>query len=701
MSERGQKIFQWCVWIVIIALVALKIISIVKPFNKQDTTPTEEYISQNEWNEMLAEGFDNRNIHITLDEPAENVTGRYAALSSMYALNDRIGALTDEENPDDDAKIALATEYNIVSTEQLDKNLTQDEADDILNNALGIYFDPQYYPEYFEVETKQDVINGDEWEISSFDEESQVIVANFDENIPEAGQVMMYTNDYGIAQARYVDSITQDSTGAYTVQLRNVEDVSEIFDSISFSGTTDFSYLAGGGGNGGNGGDGQPGNEGGEESASAGHNPFVMTAYAAELDDSIMLAEWEWFEDKTALKKESNTADSACDIEINVGITDTVKNGKETAKVTAYIEVTSDGVTKKYKFSVDDEGKTSFSETVSAEGFKFEFSENDKKGFSSDTSYMKDEFGVTANVKLTNFSVCTSGYYQWADPDDPKNYVEVLASADKVNINSSAKLSSEDKYKIATLPLPIAATAGTISINLNVYLVVSASGELTLWYELDNPYTGINISTANGLTHPHGHGYEDAGVRAKVELSGGLIGEAAVMVLDTIDLANPGIDVRVYGSASTVDVKDDYEYKTEYIGVPCYELKAQGPIIKLTATAGEDSLLYALLDTLKVEATYDLIKKDGDNVPWMVTYHVEENTDGTVTVTMLEDEQKHDDVCTHIQLKEPEVPDVAGDLEDAVNDKIDEKKEEVEEEINNALEDALEKWLEENCGDCF
>ena len=283
--------------------------------------------------------------------------------------------------------------------------------------------------------------------------------------------------------------------------------------------------------------------------------------------------------------------------------------------------------------------------------------------------------------------------------------VEVLASADKVNIETTAKLSSEDKYKIGTIPIPIASTAGVVSINLNVYLVVSASGELTLWYEIDDPYVGLNVSTANGFKPLHGCSNEDAGVRAKIELSGGFIGEVAVMVLETVDLADPGVDARAYASASMVDVKDAYKLKDEYIGTSCYELKAQAPVVKLTATAGQDSVLYKMLDTLKIDATYDFIKKDDSNNKFlkMVTYHVEENADGTITIVKLEGDQTHDDVCTHIEPKTKEELDaegIRGDVKNKVNKKADKAKESAKSKIEQMIEDAIEQWIMENCGGC-
>lgn len=695
MSERGQKIFKWIVWLVIIAMFVVKVVK------DAGTLMSDGSVTREIWMEQLSDGFGDHNIVVKVQDGDEPATGEYAAKTAMDAIGEERLAYLTEEEIDDQTKIDLAVQYGVVNEKDLDKNITSEKANEILVKALDLYCSPDYYPEYFEVETKTEVVNADRWNISEYDEDSQTITASISGDAPEVGEVIMFTNEYGIAQAKYVTQVNDNGVGEYTIGVTKVEDVSEIFDEISFSGTSDFDYLVG---------NKTPGQEeyranDVQEEAKAFSNPFVTTVYAAE-SEPILLAEWEWFEDKTALKKEANGDDTPkCDIEFNVELTDTVKNGKETGKVTSYISVKADGVTKKYKYEIDDQGKEKFSVDVSSDGRpSFAFSENEKKAKSNDEREFKDEMGVKANIKMEGFGVCTSGYYQWTDPDDSKNFVEVLASADKINISSAAKLSFEYKRKIASIPIPIAATAGVISIDLNVYLVVDANGELTLWYEIDDPYIGVNVSTANGFKPLHGCSNEDVGVRAKVELNGGFIGEAAVMVLETVDLADPGADIRAYASASTIDVKDTYKLKEDYLGTSCIELKAQAPVVKLSATAGKDSLLYALLDTLKVDASYDLVKKDSDNrFLKKLTYHVEYEDDGTVTVTKLETGKKHEDVCTHIEKKtklELEAEGIKDDIDYEIDKKVDETEEAARRKIKQMIEDALNKWLKENCGGC-
>lgn len=701
MSERWQKIYKILVWIMLGVLVIVKILGLASTFKDASTILSEGPLTREAWIEELADGFGDASILQSVENGEDLATCEYAAITAMDAIGDNRLAYLTEEAINEQTKLDLAIQYGLIEEKEIGKSISSEKADSILMKALDLYCSPDYYPEYFEVETKTEVENADRWNNLEYNEEAQTITASINSEAPEVGEVIMFTNEYGIAQAKYVTQVNDNGTGEYILGVAKVEDVSEIFDEISFSGSADFDYLVG---------NKTPGHEvygasGVQEEAKAFSNPFVTTVYAAE-NEPILLAEWEWFEDKTALKKEDNGDDTKkCDIEFNVELTDTVKNGKETGKVTSYISVKADGVTKKYKFEIDDQGKETFSVDVSSEGWpSFAFSENDKKAKSNDTSDFKDEMGVKANIKMEGFGVCTSGYYQWADPDDSKNFVEVLASADKVNISSAAKLSFEDKYKIGSIPIPIAATAGVISIDLNVYLVVGANGELTLWYEIDDPYIGVNVSTANGFKPLHGCSNEDAGVRAKVELNGGFIGEAAVMVLETVDLADPGADIRAYASASTVDVKDTYKFKDDYLGTTCIELKAQAPVVKLSASAGKDSLLYALLDTLKVEASYDLIKKDSDNrFLKKLTYHVEYEDDGTVTVTKLEAGKKHEDICTHIEKKsklELEAEGIKDEIEDEIDKKVNEAEEEAKRRLEKMIEDAIEKWLEENCGGC-
>ncbi len=690
MSERGQNIFKIIVWIAIslgVILYAVKVINGGELIGNSSKR-SDSVITKTEWMELLENSF-GTSVELDGEAGTEILTGEYAAVTSMDAIGeDRIAYLTNEKLTDEE-KIRLAVEYGIITQKQLNDKVTNDEAKEIILNALNVYCDPCFYPDYFEADLKAEVLNADRWSIENYDKDTQIMTASIHDRIPEKEEIIMYTDEFGIAQARRVISIDEAGDSKYILHLSEVEDASDIFNSVSFSGSADFGYLTG------------------NNSSSKWEDPFyckgdalrdlfTVDAYAAELNQEVAM--WEWLEDKTAIK--GNETSQKCDLEFNVELTE--KNGNS-AKITSYISVKSNGITRKYIFSIDDE-KTEFKENVSlSDGLSFELSENDKKGRSADTGYFKDEMGVAAKVKITDFSVSTSGYVQWADLEDVKNYVEVIAAAKKVEISTAAKLKSETKKKIGELPIPIASSGGVISVNLNVYLVVSASGEVTIWYEVTDPTIGFKASVAEKkIRLIHNSSDEDAGVRAKIELSEGVIGEVAVKLVGH-DLANPAIDARVYETASSLEVGDLYELKSNYENMTCSEMTVQAPVVKLTVSTGE-TFLKKVLDKINVKVTYDVIKKDDSKNAWLKIqkYHIEQEPDGALAIIQLTSDQKNEDVCTHIQKKkETTVLHVSPEVEKRNAEKeVKEEKEKAKNELEHTLEDALDKWFMENCNDC-
>ncbi len=683
MSDRGQRIYKWIVWILIVVLSSTFVIRKLSSFEVKSTDS--EYISQQEWESMLANGFGKAGNAEGMDSPSDKIIGEYAVISAMKAVgDDKLKRIMDKDEINDEDRISFALDNDVIKKKQLDDELTVEEANIVINNALDICFDSYTYPEYFDAEANTDVINANNWDISQYDYQNGIITASFD-TVPEIGKVVMITDKYGITHANYVGNISSNGD-QYDVELTKIEDMGEVLKTVSFSGVSDFGYLSAVND------DSSAKRISDRCSLPAINDLFVMTAHAEWGEIPFM----EWGQDEVALRKEKGDDTKKCDIEIGVEIKNTDKNGERESSVSSNIKVGDLDESPEYKFEINDKGEPSL-EIVKG-NYSFGFEKNDKEGFLNDTSYIKDEDTISANVQIEGLTICTSGYYQWADPSDIKNYVEVMAHADKVHIDATFKKGFEDKYKIGSLPIPIAASAGTISIWLNIYLVVGADGEFKIWYEMEDPKFGINISTENGVYCQKDYLSEDAGISASVELNGGLIGEAAVMVCGGIDLADPGVDVRMYCSAATLDVADGYEKKPEYTdSLDCIELKAQAPVVKLTATAGEDSLLYALLDILKLEVSYDLIEKDTEEVRWRVTYHVEIDDDGTMKILKVPDEKEHEDICTHIRKKKNNPAD---DLEDQLEDELDKKAEEEKDKLNKKIDEFIEKWLEENCGDC-
>lgn len=677
----------------ILAIIGLFVFYVVLVVGQSKKREEEAFVSRFEWLEMLSESFGDDSILADIDEAEKSLTGEFAVNSVMSLMGEeRLANILGDEEASEEKIIEAAIEVGIIEKNQLEEKITEEEAAQIVLNALDVYYAPEYYPLYFDAESQVDCINVDAWDGAEIDETEKTITATLSE-APEVGEYIVYTDEFGMANVRTVTKVVDQGKGNYKIETENMDETVELMEYVSFSGTGDFSYLLRDESMNNN-------SEAGEEGITL-NNPYSMTVHAAEPRE---VAEIEWFEDKTAV--DFNSADngtSKCDIEICAELTFEEEQGVQDVGVSSQVKISENGLSTTYKY---EDGKLEVSAEAEFEGFSIELEEGGIDGL-EDVS-MKDEQSISVGVNISDLSICTSGYYQWADPDDEKNHVEVLASAEKVDISTSLKITAEDQYLLATLPIPIAATGGTIGVNLSIYLVVSASGELTLYYEINEPYVGICASVGEGVQFSYGYESTNAGIRAKIELGAGFIGEAAIVVLNEFKIANPGIDTRAYATVSTIDIKEDYELKPDYIGTTCFELKGQAPIIKITAAASDDSVLSKILDSLNLNISYEIIGKDSDNVPWKVTYHVEYENDGTLNCVQVSDPETHEDICTHIQLKEPEgVSDIVDGIEEKIDEEVEGAKEELEnaaesakEELENAAEAALEEWLEENLSGC-
>lgn len=694
MSEWGQKIFKWIVWSIIGILACIAVYRLAEPIIAPERYEKHRSISRVEWMQELSDCFGDEKILAEIENGELTVTGKYAAVSSMNAIGTRrLSYLTDEEL-NDEMKTDLAVEYGIIRKKQLDKEITREDADQILKNTMKVYGCPEYYPEYFEVEAKTDVIDADQWDISAYDPENQVMIAAIRGNIPEQGEVLMYTDEYGIAHAKHVDQINEAENGKYAVQVSDVADITELFDSISFSGAADFGNIAGS----------EKKTDAAEKTRK---DPFITTVYAAEEEESTKMSLSQWVENKTALKKDKKAEDTEkCDIEFEVEIKGIDKNGAEKEEINTFLSLTSGGIKMTKKLTYDSNNELTIEESIEGEdGIKFGAGSPDEKDELEEIGYIKDEEGVKVNIKITQFEICSSGYYQLLNPLNQKNYIEVAAGAEKVELETTANFSAEDKYKIGTVKVPIASTGGVVCVDVNFYFVVGADGELSVTYEIEDPYAGVNVSVADGMKPLKVPSKVNSEVKAKIELNAGFIGEAAIMVFNW-DLADPSADVRIYASAESVPLKPEYRLKEPYLGFECTELKVQVPVVKLSVSNGE-SLLADMLKEMKLEGSIELIKKDDESNSLLkhLRWHAELETDGTIRTEKMSDLQENEDVCTHIELKPKEeieaeeVEDkIQGEIKDKINSEVDKKLDEAGEAIIEKIGKWLEEHLEDKCG---
>lgn len=234
MSEKGQKIFKWVVWILLIVGLSFSCYRWVDKLMNPDITKTE-------WMSLLGSKIDR---DYTEGHGDEIVTGRDVAVLSMKALGEkRLKYLIDGELTDEKL-IDLADELDIVNKNKLDKTYNEKEAEKVLSDLLDYYSDPETYPVYDETEYSDNVIftNGLDIEVSNDDSGIATITSTGAKLEP--GKILLIKNEHGIAEAKKVVSCeNSDGENEYIVTMEEIDSLSEVASHFSFSGCSDFSYL--------------------------------------------------------------------------------------------------------------------------------------------------------------------------------------------------------------------------------------------------------------------------------------------------------------------------------------------------------------------------------------------------------------------------------------------------------------------------
>lgn len=601
--RREFKFKRLVAWVLLIALL-IGYGNLVKADGNRKGKE-DNYVTEFQWFSMLADSFGDAELLNKSFDSNKKVKGKDAVVSAIDELDAEwlVSFIGKEDFCDEDC-IALAVKNDIITPSYLTKYLTVEEAKEVILNTMGVYFDPQNYPKYFDMKTIVPNYDADNWDIQEIDEENSTITAFIDE-VPEVGGVVIYRDEYGIAKAKYIDDIDEEKSGLYKIKLTEVEDLSEIMETVSFSGAGDFSYLIG---------------REHDKPEKAEQNNSLTNGVACVINPMEVAYDWGSY---TALDEESITKCDSIELKISIG-TDgiktegEIKNGRKTDKITCEY-----------------------------------WSPEEKKDMN---------ISAAVSLKLEGISICASGYYQWADPGDEKNNVSVRASADKVSLNVVGKVDYKDKIEVWSYPIPVAPTGGVISVDFVVYLVFSAKGEVTVEYGIKNPYVGVGISVGEGLKYEHGSDGKFCELSTKMELSTKLVLEPDVKLVG-FNIMAPAIDIEAVADITPVVAGDNYEYKPEY-SLYCSEMKIQAPIVKLRITGETDSLASRIVKKIKMETTIDLIQKDAPDdalfKPWKKIFHLEIDNDGILNLiditdaeNLLYEDSPHDRVCTHIVRKEP------------------------------------------------
>lgn len=681
MSERGQKIFKWIVWIALIAIIAL---GIYKKSMKILNPP----ISRTEWVENLEESF-GEEFPQQIGDGNKAATRDFVALTSMVMIGDeRLSYYTDNTLTDDE-RISIAIDKGIVSQNEMDQPISDQDASEILDKVMDLYCGVESFPEYCSIRLEEGTVNGTEWNISNHNEDYTSFEVPKESFSGNEGDVILVRDDLGIAVPLEITAV--EDTGSDTVRLetKEVDDSKNVIEAVDFSGAADFSYLL----NSLDGGSGESdtGIEEGKANGRTGlaYNPNQAGApmlLCASVPGPTLLAAG-WWEDITDKVTEKTTIQG--------------RESTPTANLEVAVQYRVDERDDK-RLTITPRLNGKFIDPKLGKGYKREWTvpsddEQVKVDFTdgadlSDRTNVNIDTKIKGTIKFKNLSVTADGYFECLDWDDQKNRVNVYVNSD---IECDLKISQgvEGRFKLVTLDLPIAATGGTVAVDVTFYMVVGLNGEVTFTYEINGGHAGVEISVANGTITPvKSCKSKEFNLDAKVSLEAGFRGVVGVTVCNKYFLCDPYVDIKAGASAETLDKKEGFE------DVPaCMQLKLYAPLIKIGAHYGESTLAYKAINFIgwAGKDSFEIINADKAYSDfWGKQMHVEVAEDGNlVGITGGEE------VCTHIK-----DVDLREELEKKAQEELDKKKQEaqkkIQEEIERRLEEMLNQWLEENCGGC-
>ena len=741
----GKLDFSKCViFLVILALIIFYFVLVSKNIKT-------EKITEQQWIDMLSDSFGIENVEDLKGGSDEIASGRYAAVTVMRVVGrNNLAYLSGKDVLSDADLITLAADYDVVNGRQMNKNLSKDDAQAIIELAEEFYYDPYNYPEYYEAVFKDNVIENSDLDVISYDEDQNTAQIHLKDGELDENSSIILEVEPGVYKAFSVVSAWPSEDGLYSVELGNIEKIEDVVEYINFSGTVDFSSVfyntiqE----------DGLEEEETEEEasvivknanisdSASLFNNsyPVLLTANMQPVRFEPMLSTtnnyhwWNreyWTEEAKAEREAEKEAEKAAreaekeakkaeneakkeakedkksinedfqanvDLEMGGKIKATAQSGgKASYAYSQYAKFSTENdegeeTTAKFEVSVNNAGKVKISPALDDFSLDVEIDQELKQSENDDDIGISGsaEDSLSYKVSVKDLAICGSTYFQKTDWDDEKNYVDFRISGD-VEVEGKLTGEIEGKFPIYEKEWPIPVTGGIVSVKLRFYLVATVTGDLYVTYEIDNIHSSVYVSQ-KGVDVNAGVDGTDFDFNAKIKLEVGPNFEVALDVLG-FDVLDPSIDARVVASAETLPKNEGYE---EY--EKCVQTLIAGPTLELNFI-GDDNVLNKILNQfdLSMSLSYTFIEED--DAPLRKDLHIETELDGTIVVY----EGKADEVCTHVEKEEDDkqslqdhIDKKKNDAKNKVNDEIDKKKKEAEDEA----EKWFEEWVNKNCGGC-
>ena len=730
MNQKWMRILSW---ITVIALIFGLVFYGVRDTWHRQSDPA---VTKGEWLAMLKDqfGVDISDSEADPDVPAD---GEYVAVTSMQALEKKRSRIAGQASgtgaaeagqdtagsgpntsaganngtdQDTEALIHDAVEKNIVSRKGLKHGITAEDANSAINGLLNQYSSPENYPSYFEPKLRDEVevIDATDMELVGHNDNYTefTLPARTDEELPEAGSIVLVENEFGIAEARRITAISESSGSTVEIRAEEVTDPSEVMESVAFSGAADFSYLdrfAVGKEESGGTSDGSErplaelnrmpsGLPGRKLMLYGGASfPYLNREQAAKYLNRGQAAKilglegfhpWEAFQEKTAIH--GNASTDRTDLKMTLRASADHNNDTTWSFIISRNGEILDPERAEFQAPSLPE-LTDFDEYEWGYeiGDEEEHSENEKAEERRDKSA---EAGAELSIAISDFYVTVSGYAEWLDPGDEKNFVDVNAQGD-IEISGQMDGMVEGTYRLATIPVPIAATAGTISVNINFYLIIGFDGEISFTYTISGAQAGMKLSVGEGVKTSHGVSSTNMDVDMKAEGYAGFRYEAAVCALGR-KLADPCLDIVAEAKVDLLPVVEGYEDLPQ-----CAQLMIYAPVTKLKAHNEDDTFAFMILDLLGIadKDSYDLIDSETARKQYFgADLHIETEKDGR-TVHIYKGFP--DDVCTH----KPKPKDVGDVLQEKLDEEVEKQQDTFTEMINRQIEEQINRMLWQSC----
>ena len=672
MSDRGQRIYKWVVWIIVIALLAGSIYSRTNKF----VNPA---ITRSAWIELLEDRF-GKSYNTVLENENDFATGEFRAISSMNMVGDERLRFYIDDSITDEVRKSIAIQKGIVSERELNKEISNNEAEKKLNKILDFYCGPDNYPEYCSARFEDNVINGTDWAVINHDEDYTSLEIEGEVNKVSEGDIILVRNDYGIAVPLEVTNVEDIGNGKLNVTTEEPSEESTVIEAIDFSGVGDFSYLINGNNGSGNNGSDPENDEEPQDGDGTfgmayptGGQPLLLCSTAPNL---VAMGKWEEIKnavnDKTTIKGNETTPE----VDLEIGMV--------------------------YREDEQDHHKLTITPRMNGElinpklGKGFKWGDTDKDF--TDGADITDRLNVNIDsklkgtVKFKNMSVTADGYFECLDWDDEKNKVNVHVNAD-VEFDLTITSGVEGRFRLITIPVPIAATGGTVAVEVTIMMVVGIDGTVSFTYTINGGKAGIEMSVAEKRVSP----IKDCDstkfdISADAKLEAGIRAVIAVEVANKYALCDPYIEFKAGASAETLEKKKGFE---DYPS--CIQLKLYAPVVRSGAHYGESTLTYKALNFLGLanKDTFEVINEDtAYNLFFGKQLHIESDEQNTITIL-----EGGEEVCTHLTDEE-----LAKLLEKKAKEELEKKKREAQEkaleQLEKKLEEWLDNWVQKNCGDC-